>query len=149
MKDCLGPVFQYAYDVYGKLLTETDGAKVIQQENRYFPDGKLLQSRQADGQEIQYRYTVQGMETQVSTSRSRQENKPAQQYSYDSRGRITGVQDGNEHQTHYAMAMDSWGRIRKVHNADGGAEGYTYDFAGNITSTQDANGGVRRDVLYL
>lgn len=114
VKDCLGPVFQYTYDkddrlsvetlpqtagqipnrntyvydAYGKLLTKTDGAEVIQQENRYLPDGKLLQSREADGQEIEYRYTVQGMETEVSTARSRQENKPAQQYSYDSRGRL-------------------------------------------------------------
>ena len=118
----------------------TDGAGTVQRENRYLPDGKLSFMRTADGGETGYAYGLNGLVTETYTSRSREEEHPSQQYSYDSRGRITGVVNGNGNPTGYDL--DSWGRVRGIRNADGGKEGYTYNFAGSITSTRDANGGV-------
>ena len=166
VKDCLGPVFsyeydkndrriaetlpqtgvtemknqnRYRYDVYGRLLTRTDGSGTVQEENRYLPDGRLAFSREADGQEIRYAYGAHGRE-ETSTARSRKAGRAAQKYRYDSRGRITGVVNGNGNETGYDL--DAWGRIQNIRQADGGEEGYTYDFAGNVTGTRDANGGV-------
>ena len=130
----------YCYNAYGSLLTRTDGAGTVQEEYRYLPDGKPVLFREADGQEIVYTYGIHGQETEIHTARSRKAGKAVQSFCYDSRGRITGIKDGNENRTGYGM--DGWGRVQKVQHADGGEEGYTYDFAGNITSTTDANGGV-------
>ena len=161
MEDCLGPVFRYTYDrndqlkeallpqasekynyenrntytynTYGQILSMTDGAHVVQNENRYRPDGKLLSERTADGNVAEYAYGLNGMETEIHTARSKKAGLPAQQYTYDSRGRITGLVNGNRNETGYGL--DAWGRIKGVQSADGGKEGYTYDYAGNITST--------------
>ena len=166
--DCLGLVFQYAYDrndrlkeeilpqtlgkhpyknrniytynAYGQMLSQMSGAGTLQREWRYLSDGKPYLMRNTDGNEIEYAYGINGMETEIHTARSRKAGQSAQQFTYDSRGRITGLVNGNGNMTSYDM--DSWGRVMGVHNADGGNEGYAYDFAGNITSTEDANGGV-------
>ena len=130
----------YHYDVYGRVLTRTDGSGTVQEENRYLPDGRLAFSREADGQEIRYTYGAHGREEETSTARSRKAGRAAQKYRYDSRGRITGVVNGNGNETGYDL--DAWGRIQNIRQADGGEEGYTYDFAGNVTGTRDANGGV-------
>ena len=130
---------RYRYDVYGRLLTRTDGSGTVQEENRYLPDGRLALSKEADGQEIRYAYGAHGRE-ETSTARSRKAGRAAQKYRYDSRGRITGVVNGNGNETGYDL--DAWGRIQNIRQADGGEEGYTYDFAGNVTGTRDANGGV-------
>ena len=112
----------------------------MQEENRYLPDGRLALSREADGQEIRYAYGAHGREEETGTARSRKAGRAAQKYRYDSRGRITGVVNGNGNETGYDL--DAWGRIQNIRQADGGEEGYTYDFAGNVTGTRDANGGV-------
>ena len=132
--------FRYTYDLYGNLLSRTNGAGTVLEENRYFTDGNICLKRTADGNELTYRYGIHGMETEVYTSRSRKEGKSAQSYRYDANGRMTGIVDGN--QNHTAMDTDSWGRIQSVQNADGGKETYTYNSMGLVTSTTDANGGV-------
>ncbi|NLP15192.1 MAG: RHS repeat-associated core domain-containing protein, partial [Clostridium sp.] len=63
---------------------------------------------------------------------------PAQQYTYDAMGNITGIKDGEGNYTHYSL--DLWGRIEEISKADGSVEKYTYDYAGNITSSTDGNG---------
>ena len=131
---------RYRYDVYGRLLTRTDGSGTVQEENRYLPDGRPALSREADGQEIRYTYGAHGREEETGTARCRKAGRATQKYRYDSRGRITGVVNGNGNETGYDL--DAWGRIQNIRQADGGEEGYTYDFAGNVTSTRDANGGV-------
>ena len=55
-------------------------------------------------------------------------------YTYDARGRITGIQDGNQNQTGYHM--DPWGRVHQIETAEGGKENFTYDYAGHVTSTR-------------
>lgn len=131
---------QYVYDAYGQLLSRIDGAGTVQEEHTYCRDGERVSSRYADGNELRYTYGMNDLEAEISTSRSRRENKAVQKYQYDSRGRIIGITDGNGNQTGYDV--DGWGRIRNIHNADSGKERYTYDYAGNITSTTDPNGGV-------
>ena len=168
VKDCLGPVFRYeydlndrlekeilpqgeqraetensfrySYDLYGNLLSKTNGAGTVLEENQYFADGNISLKRTAEGNELTYRYGIHGLETEVYTTRSRKEGRAAQSYRYDANGRMTGIVDGN--QNHTGMDTDSWGRIRSVHNADGGMETYTYNSMGLVTSTTDANGGV-------
>lgn len=130
----------YHYDVYGRVLTRTDGSGTVQEENQYLPDGRSALSREADGQENRYAYGAHGREEETSTARSRKAGRAAQKYRYDSRGRITGVVNGNGNETGYDL--DAWGRIQNIRQTDGGEEGYTYDFAGNVTGTRDANGGV-------
>ena len=93
----------YRYDVYGRLLTRTDGSGTVQEENRYLPDGRLAFSREADGQEIRYAYGAHGREEETSTARSRKAGRAAQKYRYDSRGRITGVVNGNGNETGYDL----------------------------------------------
>lgn len=168
VKDCLGPIFHYkydlndrlekeilpqgeqdterensfhySYDLYGNILLKTNGAGTVLEQNKYLADGNISQKITAEGNELTYQYGIHGLETEVYTSRSRKEGKAAQSYLYDANGRMTGVVDGNQNYT--GMDTDSWGRIRSVKNADGGNERYTYNSMGLVTSTTDANGGV-------
>lgn len=166
--DCLGPVFgyqydkndrlekeimpkgggsseiensyHYSYDQYGNLLTKIDGAGTVLEDNQYFLDGNISRKRVAGGNEFTYQYGIHGLETEIYTERSKKYNKPAQTYTYDSNGRITGVVDGNQNKTGYDI--DGWGRICGIRYADGGNETYSYNSSGLITTITDSNGGV-------
>ena len=132
--------YAYAYDYRGNLVTETDSEGTLQEKHLYRTDGKLMHSQFADGNELEYSYGINGMQQEIRTARSQRANRAAQVYTYDARGRITGIQDGNQHQTGYQM--DPWGRVHQIETAEGGKENFTYDYAGHVTSTTDANGGV-------
>ena len=132
--------YAYAYDYRGNLVTETDSEGTLQEKHLYRTDGKLMHSQFADGNELEYSYGINGMQQEIRTARSQQADRAAQVYTYDARGRITGIQDGNQNQTGYHM--DPWGRVHQIETAEGGKENFTYDYAGHITSTTDANGGV-------
>ncbi len=167
-KDCLGPVFLYeydkndrlekeilpngeetselensflySYDPYGNLLSRTNGAGTVLEENQYHLDGNISKKQVAGGNEFSYQYGVHGLETEIYTTRSKKQGKSAQAYTYDSNGRIIGVLDGNQNSTGYDV--DGWGRICGIRNGDGGSETYTYNNSGLVTTTTDANGGV-------
>ena len=132
--------YAYAYDYRGNLVTETDSEGTLQEKHLYRTDGKLMHSQFADGNELEYSYGINGMQQEIRTARSQQADRAAQVYTYDARGRITGIQDGNQNQTGYHM--DPWGRVHQIETAEGGKENFAYDYAGHITSTTDANGGV-------
>ena len=132
--------YAYAYDYRGNLVTETDSEGTLQEKHLYRTDGKLMHSQFADGNELEYSYGINGMQQEIRTARSQQADRAAQVYTYDARGRITGIQDGNQNQTGYHM--DPWGRVHQIETAEGGKENFTYDYAGHVTSTTDANGGV-------
>ena len=132
--------YAYAYDYRGNLVTETDSEGTLQEKHLYRTDGKLMHSQFADGNELEYSYGINGMQQEIRTARSQQADRAAQVYTYDARGRITGIQDGNQNQTGHQM--DSWGRVHQIETAEGGKENFTYDYAGHVTSTTDANGGV-------
>ena len=132
--------YAYTYDYHGNLVTETDSEGTLQEKHSYRADGKLAQSRFADGNELEYSYGINGLQQEIRTARSQRADRAAQVYTYDARGRITGIQDGNQNQTGYHM--DPWGRVHQIETAEGGKENFTYDYAGHITSTTDANGGV-------
>ena len=132
--------YAYAYDYRGNLVTETDSEGTLQEKHLYRTDGKLMHSQFADGNELEYSYGINGMQQEIRTARSQQADRAAQVYTYDARGRITGIQDGNQNQTGHQM--DPWGRVHQIETAEGGKENFTYDYAGHVTSTTDANGGV-------
>ena len=132
--------YAYTYDYHGNLVTETDSEGTLQEKHSYRADGKLAQSRFADGNELEYSYGINGLQQEIRTARSQRADRAAQVYTYDARGRITGIQDGNQNQTGHQM--DSWGRVHQIETAEGGKENFTYDYTGHITSTTDANGGV-------
>ena len=132
--------YAYTYDYHGNLVTETDSEGILQEKHSYRADGKLAQSRFADGNELEYSYGINGLQQEIRTARSQRADRAAQVYAYDARGRITGIQDGNQNQTGYHM--DPWGRVHQIETAEGGKENFAYDYAGHITSTTDANGGV-------
>ena len=140
MRNVVELFYAYTYDCKGNLVTETDSTGTLQEKHSYRADGKLAESQFADGNELIYSYGVNGQEREIQTARSRQKNQAAQEYTYDARGRITGIRDGNQNRTGYRM--DSWGRVHQIDTAEGGEEKYTYDYAGHVTSTTDANGGV-------
>ena len=132
--------YAYTYDYRGNLVTERDSEGIQQEKHLYRTDGKLMHSQFADGNELEYSYGINGLQQEIRTARSQQADRAAQVYTYDARGRITGIQDGNQNQTGYHM--DPWGRVHQIETAEGGKENFTYDYAGHVTSTTDANGGV-------
>lgn len=132
--------YSYTYDYHGNLVTETDSEGTLQEKHLYRTDGKLMHSQFADGNELEYSYGINGLQQEIRTARSQRADRAAQVYTYDARGRITGIQDGNQNQTGYHM--DPWGRVHQIDTAEGGVEKYTYDYAGHVTSTTDANGGI-------
>ena len=132
--------YAYTYDYHGNLVTETDSEGTLQEKHLYRTDGKLMHSQFADGNELEYSYGINGLQQEIRTARSQRADRAAQVYTYDARGRITGIQDGNQNQTGYHM--DPWGRVHQIETAEGGKENFTYDYAGHVTSTTDANGGV-------
>lgn len=136
----LNRFYTYSYDCRGNLVTETDSTGTLQEKHRYRADGRLAESQFADGNDLVYSYGVNGLEQEIRNARSRQKNQAAQEYTYDARGRIIGIKDGNQNQTGYHT--DSWGRVHQIDTAEGGEEKYTYDYAGHVISTTDANGGV-------
>ena len=101
--------------------------------------GRQVMQRLADGEELSFRYGIDGQVENITSETSRCRKKSLQEYRYNSRGQIIGLVDGNGHETGYEL--DAWGNIRNIKATDGGNECYTYDYAGNITSTTDANGG--------
>ena len=97
--------------------TETDSEGTLQEKHLYQTDGKLMHSQFADGNELEYSYGINGMQQEIRTARSQQADRAAQVYTYDARGRITGIQDGNQNQTGYHM--DPWGRVHQIETAEG------------------------------
>ena len=83
-----------------------------------------MHSQFADGNELEYSYGINGMQQEIRTARSQQADRAAQVYTYDARGRITGIQDGNQNQTGYHM--DPWGRVHQIETAEGGKENFTF-----------------------
>ena len=89
----------------------------------------------------EYDYDLAGNPVAVYAGREKAAKKAAaQRLTYDARGNITGVEDGNHNRTEFVL--DAWGRITEIHTPEGGVERYTYDYAGNITGAEDANGGI-------
>ncbi|WP_333651505.1 RHS repeat-associated core domain-containing protein [Lacrimispora sp.] len=134
--------YQYAYNYRGDVLSRRDGSATEQERNTFYSDGRVETKTLADGNVLSFTYDDLGKEKEIASSRSRKAGVAAQTFVYDSRGRITGVINGNQQYVGYDT--DSWGRVTRTKNPDGGKEGYTYDYAGNITSTVDANGNTIR-----
>ena len=130
--------YHYLYDYKNNLLVTKDSEGHVLEENEYRIDGELLRQKTNNGNEISYTYGIHDEPTAIHTTRSRKQEKTAQSYEYDSKGRIVGVKDGNQNRTGYQN--DLWGKIEKIYTAEGGTEQYTYDYAGNVTSSTDANG---------
>ena len=87
-------------------LSKEDGAGNLQEQRAYTKDGKLLHEKRADGNLVEYSYGANALEQELHTARSKQAKQPAQQYRYDSRGRIIGVINGNGVETGYRL--DTW-----------------------------------------
>lgn len=63
---------------------------------------------------------INGLQQEIRTARSQRADRAAQVYTYDARGRITGIQDGNQNWTGYHM--DSWGRVHQIESRGRGGE---------------------------
>ena len=116
--------YAYTYDYHGNLVTETDSEGILQEKHLYQADRKRIQSQFADGNELEYSYGINGLQQEIRTARSQRADRAAQVYAYDARGRITGIQDGNQNQTGHQM--DSWGRVHQIETAEGGKENYPF-----------------------
>ncbi|MDU1140821.1 DUF6531 domain-containing protein, partial [Enterocloster bolteae] len=75
--------YAYTYDYHGNLVTETDSEGTLQEKHSYRADGKLAQSRFADGNELEYSYGINGLQQEIRTARSQRADRAAQVYTYD------------------------------------------------------------------
>ncbi len=111
---------------------------MLVQKNIYNDAGELVERFDATRKGVKFNYDLGGRVKEIYTPGSFTSGMPAQQYTYDAMGNITGIRDGEGNFTHYKL--DLWGRIEEINKADGSEEKYTYDYAGNITSSTDGNG---------
>lgn len=90
------------------------------EKNSYDSMGRQVMQRLADGEELSFRYGIDGQVENITSETSRCRKKSLQEYRYNSRGQIIGLVDGNGHETGYEL--DAWGNIRNIKAADGGNE---------------------------
>ncbi len=128
----------YKYDGLNRLVEITNALGVLVQKNIYNDAGELVERFDATRNGAKFSYDLGGRVKEIYTPGSLKSGMPAQQYTYDAMGNITGIRDGEGNFTHYKL--DLWGRIEEINKADGSVEKYTYDYAGNITSSTDGNG---------
>ena len=137
-----GESYTFTYDSMGRLESVRNALGFLEEQNEYDANGNLIRKKDALGTLVEYTYDIANRQKNIWTGEvtNRQEgtNRPSQTYTYDARGNITGITDGEGNQTKYDL--DAWGRITTIHKPDGSKETYTYDYAGNITAATDGNG---------
>ena len=149
-----GESYTFTYDNMGRLESVRNALGFLEEQNEYDANGNLIRKRDALGTLVEYTYDIANRQKNIWTgealktknqTESLENNqlsaiagKPSQTYTYDARGNITGITDGEGNRTSYDL--DAWGRITTIHKPDGSKETYKYDFAGNITAATDGNG---------
>ena len=74
-------------------VSREDGAGNLQEQRVYTKDGKLLHEKRADGNLVEYSYGANALEKELHTARSKQAKQPAQQYRYNSMGKVCEIID--------------------------------------------------------
>ena len=149
-----GEGYTFTYDSMGRLESIKNALGFLEEQNEYDANGNLIRKKDALGTLAEYTYDIANRQKHIWTgeaikAREQAENpsvnnpsarqtRPSQSYTYDARGNITGITDGEGNQTKYDL--DAWGRITTIHKPDGSRETYTYDHAGNVTAATDGNG---------
>ena len=128
-----GAGYLYTYDLQGRIRSITGPDGNILQKNRYDSVGRLLCQTDSTNAGIEYTYNLVGDRVYFRTT-----GGATQELIYDAWGNVTGVIDGNQNHTHYAL--DDWGRITGITKPDGSTESYLYNHSGNITSATDGEG---------
>ncbi|TYQ16962.1 UNVERIFIED_CONTAM: RHS repeat-associated protein [Acetivibrio alkalicellulosi] len=128
----------YTYDNLNRLIEITNALGVVVQKNIYNNAGELVEKVDASQKGMEYKYDIGGRIIEILTPGAKKKGMPAQKYTYDAQGNITGIVDGEGNTTNHTL--DLWGRIQEITKADGSIEKYSYDYAGNITSSTDGNG---------
>ncbi len=128
-----GAGYLYTYDLQGRIRSITGPDGNILQKNKYDSVGRLLCQTDSTNAGIEYTYNLVGDRVYFRTT-----GGATQELIYDAWGNITGVIDGNQNHTHYAL--DDWGRITGITKPDGSTESYLYNHSGNITSATDGEG---------
>ena len=128
----------YEYDPRGNLSAcYADGIRTVR--NGYDGKNRRVETVDADGVRTRFRYGAQDMPLEILTAAGLRQGKAAQSLSFNARGHVTGIRDGNGGET--SLLPDGWGRTVSVRTAEGGTETYAYDYAGNLSESVDANGG--------
>ncbi|BCJ95516.1 hypothetical protein acsn021_30850 [Anaerocolumna cellulosilytica] len=160
----------FTYDAFGRMESVRNALGYLEEYNQYNKAGQLIRKGDETGTLVEYQYDIGGRiqsittgevmkaresakteyfdkrnptstnSTSPSISQVLQNNPVSQSFTYDARGNITGIRDGEGNRTLYQL--DDWGRIESLHKPDGSEEHYTYDYAGNITTTTDGKGGI-------
>ena len=149
-----GDGYTFTYDSMGRLESVRNALGFLEEQNEYDANGNLIRKKDALGTLAEYAYDIANRQKHIWTGEaakgrgqagnltannpSASQTKPSQSYTYDARGNITGITDGEGNQTRYDL--DAWGRITAIHKPDGSRETYTYDYAGNVTSATDGKG---------
>lgn len=137
-----GESYTFTYDSMGRLESVRNALGFLEEQNEYDANGNLIRKKDALGTLVEFTYDVANRQKNVWMGEARKQEeettRPSQTYTYDARGNITGITDGEGNQTRYDL--DAWGRITTIHKPDGSKETYEYDYAGNITAATDGNG---------
>ena len=137
-----GESYTFTYDSMGRLESVRNALGFLEEQNEYDANGNLIRRKDALGTLVEFTYDVANRQKNVWMGDARKQEEattiPSQTYTYDARGNITGITDGEGNQTRYDL--DAWGRITTIHKPDGSKENYEYDYAGNITAATDGNG---------
>lgn len=152
--DPAGSVNRFEYDAVGNLITTNGGNVAFQftaggkpksvavngRETDILVDaaGKVLGTKNADGDQSQLTYNPLDLLTEVTLSDGRKMGSA----SYDAAGRRTTTSDPNGRVTRYEY--DAEDRIILTEYSDGSREEFEYDLLGNRTKVVDRRGAVTR-----
>ncbi len=138
--DCRGTTF--VYNEKDELVEKVNALGISEVKLVYNVDGTLASETDAIGVVTEYSYDIGGRITKTSKSEKQDDNSifkvVTDQKEYDALDNITKAIDGEGNVTTYDL--DKWGRVSKIHKADGTSEVYVYDKAGNVTKAIDGNG---------
>ena len=105
-----GESYTFTYDSMGRLESVRNALGFLEEQNEYDANGNLIRRKDALGTLVEFTYDVANRRKNVwmgealrakhqtesleSDQRSASAGKPSQTYTYDARGNITGITDG-------------------------------------------------------
>ena len=125
---------RYRYNEAGLISAVVGASGVVEAENEYDGEGRVVMQRTEFGREVRFAY-LPGRVTSVSDIDGTNSNT----WVADRRGRLTGVIDGNGERV--TMSYDSHGNRTSVVDRDGSRTESSYDDRGRLINTRLPNKG--------
>lgn len=129
---------RYGWDDHDLVLTVTSAAGVVEVENTYDERRRVVEQVSPHGRAVRFAY-LPGRVTVVSDHDGSRSNS----YIADTRGRLVGVLDSDDHRQ--SMSYDRHGNLVSVTERDGSVTVHAYDERGRRIRTVTPTGG---DLTY-